>query len=118
MARTKKVVRKPTRSGRSRSLEHMNYRELLALQSEIRSAIEERRNSEKRELAAKLEKLAASSGFSLPEIIGRRAQRRPGNAAAVRYRHPSNPSLTWSGRGRRPKWLNEAGRNIERYRVA
>lgn len=26
----------------------------------------------------------------------------------VKYRHPENPELTWSGRGREPKWLAEA----------
>lgn len=32
-----------------------------------------------------------------------------GNAptAGVRYRHPDNPSLTWTGRGRKPAWVVE-----------
>jgi DNA-binding protein H-NS len=25
--------------------------------------------------------------------------------AAPKYRHPENPELTWSGRGRKPKWF-------------
>jgi len=97
----------------------MSYRQLLDLHAEIRDAIERRRTSERRELAEKLEKLAASSGFSLPEILGGRGGSKPAGASpSVRYRHPSNPSLTWSGRGRRPKWLAAVGRNIDRYRVA
>ena len=35
------------------------------------------------------------------------------------YRHPEQPELTWSGRGRRPKWLNElldAGVELDRLR--
>ncbi|MBO9468145.1 H-NS histone family protein [Tropicibacter sp. R15_0] len=27
---------------------------------------------------------------------------------APKYRHPENPALTWSGRGRKPKWFVEA----------
>ncbi|WP_354540899.1 H-NS histone family protein [Roseovarius sp. MBR-6] len=28
--------------------------------------------------------------------------------AAAKYRHPENPALTWSGRGRKPQWFVEA----------
>lgn len=30
----------------------------------------------------------------------------------VKYRHPENPELTWSGRGKQPGWLRAA---LERY---
>jgi DNA-binding protein H-NS len=101
-------------------LDRMSYRDLLALQTTITEAIAERRAAERRELAQKLEDLATSSGFSLPELLGRPRAARAAKKepSAVLYRHPSKPNLTWSGRGRRPKWLVEAGRNINRYRVA
>jgi DNA-binding protein H-NS len=95
----------------------MSYRQLLELQARISAAFADRRQAEKAELAQKIEQIAASSGFSLPELLGK-PRGRPKSSAGVRYRHPSDPSLTWSGRGRRPKWLASAGRNIERYRVA
>jgi len=28
--------------------------------------------------------------------------------APAKYRHPENPALTWSGRGRKPLWFVEA----------
>ena len=143
MARTKKTVTKKGRAAATRpapraaaraakkpaprapgraaaqNIESLSYRQLLDLHAEIRDAIARRRTTERRELAEKLEKLAASSGFSLPEILGGRSSgKKAGAASAVRFRHPSDPSLTWSGRGRRPKWLSSVGRNIERYRVA
>jgi DNA-binding protein H-NS len=41
-----------------------------------------------------------------------------GVAAAVqpKYRHPTNPNLTWTGRGKRPAWIAEAlaaGKSLE-----
>jgi DNA-binding protein H-NS len=36
--------------------------------------------------------------------------------AAAKYRHPENPSLTWSGRGRKPLWFVaalEAGKSAD-----
>lgn len=113
----RKRPRKPAPAARGRSpIERMSYRELLDLQARISVAIDRRRMDERAKLAEKLEALAASSGFSLPEVLGQRGRQKRGSSG-VRYRHPSDPSLTWSGRGRRPKWLATA-RNIERFRVA
>lgn len=119
MARKKMTRTRTVGTAKAPSLDRMSYRDLMALQSTIADAIVRRRAAERQELAQKLEALAASSGFSLPEILGGRARaQKPREEAIVRYRHPSKPNLTWSGRGRRPKWLVEAGKNIERYRVA
>ena len=43
-------------------------------------------------------------GFSLAELVGiePKGRRRPSTA---KYRHPKNTDLTWSGRGRKPKWF-------------
>lgn len=34
----------------------------------------------------------------------------------IKYRHPTKPELTWTGRGRRPAWL-ATRKNIEKFRV-
>jgi DNA-binding protein H-NS len=37
-----------------------------------------------------------------------------GAPAAVKYRHPENAAVTWSGRGRKPQWFSDhinAGRD-------
>jgi len=37
-----------------------------------------------------------------------------------RYRNPNNPQQTWSGRGKRPNWLNEAlesGKKLDDFTV-
>ena len=55
-------------------------------------------------------------GLSLESLVGvARAKKRSngkgngkGEGAAPRYRHPENPALTWSGRGRRPRWFLDA----------
>ena len=41
---------------------------------------------------------------SMADLIG--TEVKPSRApAAAKYRHPENPSLTWSGRGRKPLWF-------------
>ena len=40
---------------------------------------------------------------------------------AAKYRNPDNPALTWSGRGKRPAWVNEAlaaGKTLEDLAVS
>jgi DNA-binding protein H-NS len=53
----------------------------------------------------------------LTDVVGGRGKGRGKSLAGVRFRHPDNSSLTWSGRGRKPKWLVEAGGDPERFRV-
>jgi len=54
-----------------------------------------------------VEALARDLGYSLAELVGTetKSSRAP---AAAKYRHPKNPALTWSGRGRKPQWFVEA----------
>ena len=67
-----------------------------------------------------MEALAKSAGFSMTELFAGRppAKNRGKGLVAVKFRHPKNPALTWTGRGRKPRWIVEAGGNIERFRVA
>ncbi len=46
-------------------------------------------------------------GYSLAELAGAEVKAARGSATA-NYRHPANPGLTWSGRGRKPQWFVEA----------
>ena len=54
-----------------------------------------------------MEALARDLGYTLAELVGTETKtyRAP---AAAKYRHPENPALTWSGRGRNPQWFVEA----------
>jgi DNA-binding protein H-NS len=95
--------------------EKMNLKELRDLKNRVEAAIARRQQRAKAELRQKMAALAAEAGFSLGELIGARKGRR--GPVAIKYQHPEDPSLTWTGRGRRPKWLMKAGSNIERFRV-
>ena len=100
---------------RNGQLEKMSLKELLALEAKIKSAIDEKRVSERHDMKAKLEELARASGFSVNELFGRGGKR---GKAAAKYRNPKDPSQTWTGRGRRPTWIVEAGGNIDRFLIS
>jgi DNA-binding protein H-NS len=54
-----------------------------------------------------VEAVARDLGYSQAELVGTetKSSRMP---ATAKYRHPENPALTWSGRGRKPQWFVEA----------
>ena len=101
---------------RESQLAKMSLKELIALEAKIKAAIDEKRVSERAEMRAKMAEMASASGFSVEELFGGRKGR--GGKVAPKYRNPKDPSQTWTGRGRRPTWMVEAGGNIERFLIS
>lgn len=88
-------------------LEALSLSELKKMQKDVAKAISTFEDRQKAEARAKVEALAWEMGYSLAELVGTetKSARTP---AAAKYRHPENPALTWSGRGRKPQWFVEA----------
>ena len=101
---------------RDSQLQKLSLKELTTLQNRINQAIAEKRIEERSEVRAKMEEIARASGFSAAELFGGR--RGKGGKVAPKYRNPKDPSQTWTGRGRRPLWIVEAGGNINRFLIA
>lgn len=95
----------------------MTLKELLALDAVVHSALDIARQREASKLREEFTDRAAQLGlvprkvFSAPtkpmgtitHLNGPRAKR--GGPVAVKYRHPKNKTLTWTGRGRTASWL-------------
>jgi DNA-binding protein H-NS len=108
------------------NLEGMNERDLRDLIQRAQSALQERtanRLEELRQLAKEvgyevtLTKIGESEGRR-----GKRARTGKGGRAdrraevSAKYQNPDNPSDKWSGRGRKPRWVEMAvthGRRLE-----
>ena len=88
-------------------LEALSLGELKKMQKDVVKAISTYQDRQKAEARAKVEAFARDLGYSLTELVG--PETKPSRApAAAKYRHPENPALTWSGRGRKPQWFVEA----------
>lgn len=87
------------------NLDSMSLDELKALQKQVARAIEGYKDREKMKALAALEAKAAELGFSLSELMGGKRGKKTG---LPKYRHPENPSVTWTGKGRRPEWVKDA----------
>lgn len=89
------------------NLNTLSLKELKDLQSQVARAIASFEDRKKKAALAELEEKAREMGFSLAELTGGavKGARAP---AAAKYANPANPSDTWSGRGRKPRWFIEA----------
>jgi DNA-binding protein H-NS len=103
---------------RPKKLEDMSHQELVRLLKRVESLIAAKREHQRATMRKEIEAMAKAEGFHLDELFSSRSARAPRAAAGIKYRHPKDATLTWTGRGRRPKWLLDAGGNIERFRVA
>lgn len=89
-------------------LETLSLFELKALQREVTKAIADFDTRRKMEATLALEAHAKELGFSLAELVGVKKTRKSSGPVAAKYRHPENPEITWSGRGRQPGWFRDA----------
>jgi DNA-binding protein H-NS len=89
------------------NLDDLTLPELKKLQKDVTKAIDNFADREKKALLAELEALARDRGYPLAQLLGDlpTKTRAP---VAPKYAHPSDPSQTWSGRGRKPAWVVEA----------
>jgi len=99
----------------------LSEQELAQLIAEASKELEYKRGAAKRETIAKIRELAKSIGVQV-EIREGEMKPTPGKRSSVpvKYRDPHNPKHAWSGRGIRPRWLQQfldQGRSIDEFKV-
>jgi DNA-binding protein H-NS len=91
------------------NLDDFSLPELQKLQRAIARAIAGFDKRQKQTVLSALEEKAREFGFALADlfssVVGKPAKRAK---AAPRYANPADASVTWSGRGRKPRWFSEA----------
>jgi DNA-binding protein H-NS len=100
----------------------LSLAELKQLQKQIPAEIVKREDQEKKKVLDEVRALAEARGFSIDQLIGgaKETKVRVSKPLSVKYRHPENQALTWTGRGRKPQgveaWIGQ-GRKIEELAV-
>lgn len=104
--------------------EKLSLDELRAMRTQIDRAISSFETRKRREALAAAEQVARDHGFNLNDLTGKAARGRRATAATgsvdAKYAHPDDASQTWSGRGRRPRWVTEqldAGRSLDDFKI-
>ena len=103
-------------------LHAMSRKDLVKLRADVDKAIATVADREKRTALEAAERVAAEHGYSLSELTsaaGSKASRIKAKSPA-KYRNPANGDETWSGRGRKPRWIlaaEAAGKSISDYLI-
>jgi DNA-binding protein H-NS len=109
------------------NLDAMSIDRMWQLHEEISQALSVRLTTEKRELEKRLAQLRRESEMRRSEPAdtqstkGPRRERRKYPRVSPKYRNPKEPSETWSGRGKQPRWLVAAlktGHTIEEFVIS
>ena len=107
------------------NLESMSVDEMWQLHEEISRLLSVRLTSEKRELEKRLEQLRRDKQVPTSKYLNgvkenARAPRRKYPRVYPKYQNTTDPSETWSGRGKTPRWLMAAlktGHKLEDFAI-
>lgn len=88
-------------------VEKLAIDELRTLAKDVQKAIDGYEARQRKEALAAAKAAAKQYGFELDELTSS-APKKAKAKVPPKYANPENPGLTWSGRGRKPAWVNEA----------
>ena len=86
-------------------LDKMTLKELRDLRAKLDRAINSYEDRKRREALAAIEEAAREHGFNLTDLPG--AKPRKSGSVPPKYANPEDPTMTWTGRGRKPRWVQE-----------
>lgn len=90
-------------------LSALTVSQLRDLQQQIPAEIKRRQSKEKQNVLKELRAAAKARGFELEDLVGGTPAKKKAASGKVKvkYRHPKDATLEWTGRGRQPKWVVE-----------
>lgn len=104
-----------------------NLAELKGLQFDVEKAIKERQSEEMKKAREQIQKIAQDLGVSVEDLLagtsGKAAGKSKGGTGAKvepQYQNPADASQVWTGRGRKPKFVEDAlaaGKTLDDLRI-
>jgi DNA-binding protein H-NS len=96
----------------TKDLTNMTYEELLEHRMETEAHLEKQKEEALNQLVTDIKNQIENSRFTSKEVLSKLDPKSVSTSrrrkTTVKYVHPEDPSLTWSGRGpNAPKWVRE-----------
>jgi DNA-binding protein H-NS len=98
-------------------LKSMSVDELWSLRAQLRSVLAGKISAEKAQLDQRLRQLRMGA---VPRHTKMSHAPRHYPQVFPKYRNPAEPSETWAGRGKKPRWLTaqlDSGKRIDDFRI-
>lgn len=87
-------------------LESLGLKELKALKFQVDRAVDGFETRQKQKAMDALKATAQEHGFNLKDLMDDENLKK--TPVAAKYADPANPDQTWTGRGRKPRWVQDA----------
>lgn len=85
-------------------ISELSKEDLKKLQKDVEKALKSYDERRKQEAKAAAEAAIKEFGFSLSDLTTDKVQK---TKSTPKYRKPGEPDVTWTGKGRKPKWVVE-----------
>ena len=83
--------------------------DLQQIQKDLEKTIKTKASEAKKNALQQIHNIANEHGLDLDEVLdGLKNPSKKKGKVAPKYRNPSNSEETWTGRGRKPKWVEQA----------
>ncbi|WP_299961116.1 H-NS histone family protein [uncultured Roseobacter sp.] len=105
------------------NLEKMSIEELRAHERDVANAIAQAEKRTRADAVKAMKDAAAKFGYSVEELMDGKSPAKGAakkNSTPPKYQHPENPAVTWTGRGRKPAWINDglkAGKSLDDFLI-
>lgn len=88
-------------------LSNLSIAQLSDLQQRIPAELKRREAQAKDLVLNEVRAFAKARGYAIEDLLMKetKVKASTGNKVKVKYRHPQNVALEWTGRGRQPKWV-------------
>ncbi len=104
-------------------LQMLSVDQLSALKADVEKTIEHKKQQST--VIDQIKAMALENGIPLESVLQELGSVRKSSGAkaksAAQYYNPADPSQTWTGKGRKPKWIEEAleaGKALEDFRIS
>jgi DNA-binding protein H-NS len=88
-------------------LKSLSVDELNDLKRGVAAEIELRKHDERQKLIEEFRERARALGVTTAELMASVTGKRKGTGVA-KYANPLNKNQTWTGKGKRPRWIHDA----------
>lgn len=105
-------------------LSNLSLHQLRALMPNVKERIVELEETKCQKAFEKMEAAAAEVGMTAEELLKffkKKEKKKTLENVAPKYKNPNNPEETWSGRGRKPAWIEswlKAGKDLKALEAA
>ncbi len=98
----------------------LSENDLSNLIASAQTALREKQESKRKEVVDRIKELAASIGTKVEIGGANRGSGLKGRKVPIKFQNPKDPSQKWSGRGLKPKWLQnmlDEGHDMKDFEV-